>query len=148
MTTVENLEVARRPTGMTIDEVMETFPALGTRRKIRAGMLSGGEQQMLALARALVQGPKVLIVDEMSMGLAPIIVEQLMAKLREIADRSNAAVILVEQHVHLALEIADRALVVVHGEVVLQGSAAELREDPSRLQAAYLGAGAASTPGG
>jgi branched-chain amino acid transport system ATP-binding protein len=133
---------------MTIDEVMETFPALGTRRKIRAGMLSGGEQQMLALARALVQGPKVLIVDEMSMGLAPIIVEQLMAKLREIADRSNAAVILVEQHVHLALEIADRALVVVHGEVVLQGSAAELREDPSRLQAAYLGAGAASTPGG
>jgi len=148
MTTVENLEVARRPTGMTIDEVMETFPALGTRRKIRAGMLSGGEQQMLALARALVQGPKVLIVDEMSMGLAPIIVEQLMAKLREIADRSNAAVILVEQHVHLALEIADRALVVVHGEVVLQGSAADLREDPSRLQAAYLGAGAASTPGG
>ena len=111
-------------------------------------MLSGGEQQMLALARALVQGPKVLIVDEMSMGLAPIIVEQLMAKLREIADRTDAAVILVEQHVHLALEIADRALVVVHGEVVLQGSAAELREDPSRLQAAYLGAGAASTPSG
>jgi branched-chain amino acid transport system ATP-binding protein len=148
MTTVENLEVARRQSGMTIDEVMETFPALGSRMKIRAGMLSGGEQQMLALARALVQGPKVLIVDEMSMGLAPIIVEQLMAKLREIADRANAAVILVEQHVHLALEIADRALVVVHGEVVLQGSANELRDDPARLQAAYLGAGAASTPSG
>jgi branched-chain amino acid transport system ATP-binding protein len=146
MTTVENLEVARRQSGMTIDEVMETFPALGSRMKIRAGMLSGGEQQMLALARALVQGPKVLIVDEMSMGLAPIIVEQLMAKLREIADRSNAAVVLVEQHVHLALEIADRALVVVHGEVVLQGSADELRHDPSRLQAAYLGAGTVATP--
>ncbi len=110
-------------------------------------MLSGGEQQMLALARALVQGPKVLLVDEMSMGLAPIIVEQLMVKLREIANRTEAAVILVEQHVHLALEIADRALVLVHGEAALQGSARELRDDPARLQAAYLGVDAASASG-
>ena len=147
MTTVENLEVARRPAGMSIEEVLETFPALADRTKIRAGMLSGGEQQMLALARALVQGPKVLLVDEMSMGLAPIIVEQLMVKLREIANRTEAAVILVEQHVHLALEIADRALVLVHGEAALQGSARELRDDPARLQAAYLGVDAASASG-
>ena len=147
MTTLENLEVARRPTGMSIEEVLETFPALADRTKIRAGMLSGGEQQMLALARALVQDPKVLLVDEMSMGLAPIIVEQLMVKLRDIANRTEAAVILVEQHVHLALEIADRALVMVHGEVALEGSARELRDDPARLQAAYLGADTASTSG-
>ncbi|MGD9705137.1 MAG: ABC transporter ATP-binding protein, partial [Acidimicrobiia bacterium] len=121
MTTRENLEIARRPHGMTIDEAFDTFSVLGARSKVRAGMLSGGEQQMLALARALVQGPAVLIVDEMSMGLAPMIVEQLMVKLREVANQTEAAVILVEQHVQLALEIADQALVLVHGEVSLQG---------------------------
>ncbi|MFZ1489823.1 MAG: ABC transporter ATP-binding protein [Ilumatobacteraceae bacterium] len=140
MTTRENLEIARRPHGMAIDEVFDTFPALATRAKVRAGMLSGGEQQMLALARALVQGPSVLIVDEMSMGLAPLIVEQLMVKLRAVADQTGAAVILVEQYVHLALEIADQAIVLVHGEVSLHGDAAGLRADPSRLESSYLGA--------
>jgi branched-chain amino acid transport system ATP-binding protein len=139
MTTRENLDIARRPHGMSIQEVFDTFPALAKRSKLRAGMLSGGEQQMLALARALVQGPAVLIVDEMSMGLAPIIVEQLMVKLREVANHTGAAVILVEQHVNLALEIADQAIVLVHGEVSLHGRADELRADPGRLEAAYLG---------
>lgn len=144
MSTKENLEIARRPHGMTIDEVFETFPALATRSKLKAGMLSGGEQQMLALARALVQGPSVLIVDEMSMGLAPIIVEQLMVKLREVANSTDAAVILVEQHVHLALEIADQAMVFVHGEVSLSGRAEQLRADPSLLESAYMGTTATS----
>lgn len=144
MTTRENLEIAHRPHGMSIDEIFDTFPALASRAKVRAGMLSGGEQQMLALARALVQGPSVLIVDEMSMGLAPIIVEQLMVKLREVANHTDAAVILVEQHVHLALEIADQAVVLVHGEVTLRGPADELRADPSRLEAAYLGSATAA----
>ncbi len=139
MTTRENLEIARRPHGMSIDEAFDVFGALANRAKLRAGMLSGGEQQMLALARALVQGPSVLIVDEMSMGLAPVIVEQLMVKLREVANHTDAAVILVEQHVHLALEIADRAMVLVHGDVSLHGRADELRADPARLEAAYLG---------
>lgn len=142
MTTRENLEIARRSHGMSIDEAFDTFPALAARAKLRVGMLSGGEQQMLALARALVQGPSVLIVDEMSMGLAPIIVEQLMVKLREVANRTNAAVILVEQHVHLALEIADHAMVLVHGEVSLNGRADQLRAEPSLLESAYLGAAA------
>lgn len=139
MTTRENLGIARRSHGITIDEIFDIFPTLAARSKLRAGMLTGGEQQMLALARALVQGPKVLIVDEMSMGLAPLIVEQLMAKLREVAEQSGAAVILVEQHVHLALEIADHAMVLVHGAVALQDTADSLREDPHRLEAAYLG---------
>lgn len=144
MTTRENLEIARRAHGTTIEEVFEIFPSLAARSKVKAGMLSGGEQQMLALARALVQGPSVLIVDEMSMGLAPIIVEQLMVKLREVANSTDAAVILVEQHVHVALEIADQAMVFVHGEVSLNGRAERLRADPSLLEAAYLGTSAAS----
>ncbi len=142
MSTRENLQIAAKSKGMSVAEVFDTFPSLATRAKIRAGMLSGGEQQMLAVARALVQGPKVLIVDEMSMGLAPIIVEQLMPKLRDVADSTGAAVVLVEQHVQLALEIADQALVLVHGEVALQGPAADIRADPRRLEVAYLGAGA------
>lgn len=146
MTTRENLAIASRPHGLSIDDVFDTFPALATRSKVRAGMLSGGEQQMLALARALVQGPAVLIVDEMSMGLAPIIVEQLMVKLRDVANDTGAAVILVEQHVHLALEIADQALVLVHGEVSLHGRADQLRADPKLLEAAYLGTGETAAP--
>ena len=95
---------------------------------------------MLAVARALVQSPKVLLIDEMSMGLAPVIVEDLLPRVRHIADETGAVVVLVEQHVQLALEIADEALVVVHGDTVLRGPATQLAADPARLEAAYLGA--------
>ena len=94
---------------------------------------------MLAVARALVQEPKVLLIDEMSMGLAPVIVEQLLPMVRRIADEHGAVVVLVEQHVGLALEVADRALVLVHGEVSLDEPAAALRADSDRLEAAYFG---------
>jgi len=128
------------------EEVLELFPALRPRWKLHAGALSGGEQQMLAVARALVQKPKVLLVDEMSMGLAPLIVEHLLPVVRRIADDSGAVVVLVEQHVGLALEVADEAIVLVHGEVVLRGSAADLRRSPTALEDAYLGGGEHADP--
>jgi branched-chain amino acid transport system ATP-binding protein len=135
----ENLKAARGKRKTTIDSVIDLFPQLGTRRKVAAGNLSGGEQQMLAVARALMQEPRVLLLDEMSMGLAPVIVEELLPMVRRIADQTNAVVVLVEQHVTLALEIADRAMVLVHGEVQLDRPAEQLRADPTILEAAYLG---------
>lgn len=121
-------------------EVLDYFPALGARLKVDAGQLSGGEQQMLAIGRALIQRPKVLLIDELSMGLAPVIVESILPILRTVAEQNDTAVVLVEQHVHLALEVADRAVIMVHGEIVLEESAATLRDDPSLVEAAYLGA--------
>ncbi|MBH0779225.1 ABC transporter ATP-binding protein [Nocardia bovistercoris] len=139
LTVAENLEIARKRGGPSLDEIRETLPALIPRWNVAAGALSGGEQQMLAVGRALVQKPKVLLIDEMSMGLAPVIVENLLPAVRHIADSTGAAIVLVEQHVRLALEVADDAVVLVHGDVTLRGPAAELRGAPERLEAAYLG---------
>lgn len=135
----DNLRVAARKGGRDVDEVLDLFPALRPRLNITSGRLSGGEQQMLAMGRALMLEPKVLIVDEMSMGLAPIIVQHLMEIIQTIASESGAGVLLVEQHVALALEAADRAYVLVHGDITLRASAAELRSAPEKLTNAYLG---------
>jgi branched-chain amino acid transport system ATP-binding protein len=115
------------------------FPALRGLAGRRAGLLSGGEQQMLAIARALVRQPKVLLLDELSLGLAPVIVERLLPVVREFASTQGTAVLLVEQHVHLALEIADRGYVLSHGELVASDSAERLRADSALLTASYLG---------
>ncbi len=103
---------------------------------------------MLAMARALIQDPKVLLVDEMSMGLAPIIIESLLPVVRRVAHEQGAAVVLVEQHVKLALEVADEAMVLSHGEVVLHRRAQELIDQPELVEVAYLGTStsAAATP--
>jgi branched-chain amino acid transport system ATP-binding protein len=140
LTVRENLEVARGRRGPAPESMLDLFPALQKRWTAPAGVLSGGEQQMLAVARALIQRPKVLLIDEMSMGLAPVIVEELLPVVRRVAADTGAVVVLVEQHVRLALEVADHAVVLVHGDVALRGTAAELAADPDRLEAAYLGA--------
>ncbi len=139
LTVRENLKLSARKDGPGIDQVLSYFPALEKLMGRRAGLLSGGEQQILALGRALTNHPRLLMVDEMSLGLAPIIVENLLPVLRRIADDTGCGVLLVEQHVHLALEIADRAYVLSHGNLVQQGTVAELAADRRLLESSYLG---------
>jgi branched-chain amino acid transport system ATP-binding protein len=142
----ENLEVARSRGGPTARSMLDSFPALEKRWKLTAGALSGGEQQMLAMARALIQEPKVLLVDEMSMGLAPLVVEALFATVRSIAADHGVAIVLVEQHVSLALGVADAAAVINRGSIVLDGPAADLRSRPDHLEQAYFGTSPTAAP--
>ncbi len=144
LTVAEHLKLARTKNGVGRDELLAMLPELEKCWNRRAGLLSGGEQQMLAIGRALVGRPRILLVDEMSLGLAPVIVERLLPILRRAATELGAAVLFVEQHVALALEVADRAYVLTHGRIVLEGPAAQLRQDRALLTASYLGEGAAA----
>ena len=146
MSVEENLAIGanrRRDAGLaaSYDRVYTLFPILKDRRRQMAGNLSGGEQQMCALARALMAAPRMLLVDEMSLGLAPVIVDQLLAILRDIRDQ-GMTVLLVEQDVFAAFSVADRAYLMETGHIVRSGLVADLRDDPE-LQRAYLGVGGA-----
>jgi branched-chain amino acid transport system ATP-binding protein len=120
-----------------LDDIYATFPALAEKRVIAAGALSGGQQQMLAIGRALMARPKLLLLDEPSMGLAPMLAEQILANVAALKSR-GLTVLLVEQRAHAALAIADRAYVLETGRITLSGDSAALRED-ARVREAYLG---------
>jgi branched-chain amino acid transport system ATP-binding protein len=128
-----------------VERMLERFPILGQRRHQLAGSLSGGEQQQLAIARGLLARPRVLLLDEPSMGLAPVIVRQIFQIIREIRDE-GVTVLLVEQNARQALAIADVGYVLDTGRIVLSGPAADLANDP-RVQEAYLGGNASSSAG-
>ncbi|WP_116997169.1 ABC transporter ATP-binding protein [Desertimonas flava] len=139
LTVGDNLRLRhRRGSKVAIASVLELFPALRGLLTRRAGLLSGGEQQMLALAGQIVSGPRVVLIDELSMGLAPVVVDAILPIVRRITDELGIGVLLVEQHVAAALEIADRAVVLVRGRVVLDGDAGQLGDDRSLLESAYL----------
>ncbi|NCW35161.1 MAG: ATP-binding cassette domain-containing protein, partial [Actinobacteria bacterium] len=125
-------------TEAAIREVVELFPRLGERMKQSADTLSGGERQMLAIGRALVSRPKLLLLDEPSLGLAPLVIEQIFATIDSLRHKLGLTVVLVEQNAMSALEIADIGIIINLGEVVASGNAKDLINDPA-LRAAYLG---------
>jgi branched-chain amino acid transport system ATP-binding protein len=127
----------KKAVAQSMDRVFERFPRLKERISQLAGTLSGGEQQMLAMGRALMSRPQILLLDEPSMGLSPILVQQIFDIIKEI-NETGTSILLVEQNAYMALSIANRAYVIETGEIVLSGSAEKLRNDP-QVRAAYLG---------
>ncbi|NQU71372.1 MAG: ABC transporter ATP-binding protein [Rhodospirillales bacterium] len=146
MTVLENLKMGAITTDPAtfdedLDRVMGLFPILAERSGQRGGTLSGGEQQMLAIARALMSRPKLLLLDEPSLGLAPLIVRQIFEIVGELNRDEGMTVFLVEQNAHHALRLADRGYVMVNGEITMSGTGAALLQNPD-IQAAYLEGGA------
>jgi branched-chain amino acid transport system ATP-binding protein len=130
----ENLSVAARAgTRWTRERVYELFPSLAMRRRNMGNQLSGGEQQMLAIGRALMGNPSLLLLDEPLEGLAPVIVDSLLAALHRLREENGPAVVLVEQHARLALEFASRAVILDRGRIVYDGASQPLLDDPPRL---------------
>jgi branched-chain amino acid transport system ATP-binding protein len=137
LTLRENLEVAARPGLWTRTEIFELFPRLAERQNNRGNQLSGGEQQMLAIARALIGNPSVVLMDEPSEGLAPVIVEELARAVKRLAASEGLAMLLVEQNTRLALDISPRTAVMDRGRIVYDGLSEVLRDDPDRLNALF-----------
>jgi branched-chain amino acid transport system ATP-binding protein len=140
LTARENLAIARRPSSRwQMDTVLERFPKLKERLNNKGRELSGGEQQMLAIARALMTGPDLLLLDEPSQGLAPLVVSAVMGTIGELK-KERVSMLLVEQNAELALQLADRVYVIDHGSIVFEGTPAQLRAD-RQVTTTYLGVG-------
>ena len=139
LTVAEHFRLGYRGERLDADLAYTYFPALAALRDRRAGLLSGGEQQMLTLGTALARKPRLMLVDELSLGLAPVIVERLMPVVSSYAKQSGCAVLVVEQHIHIALAVADRGYVLSHGELVIHAPADELRADHQLILSGYLG---------
>ncbi|MDC0190807.1 ABC transporter ATP-binding protein, partial [Rhodospirillales bacterium] len=146
LTVEENLtlgayrETARKKIDDNLDFCFTTFPRLKERRKQQAGSLSGGEQQMVAVARSLMSDPNILLVDEPSVGLAPILVSQMIAKIKELKELKNLTVLMAEQNFNQAIKIADRGYVIVHGQIEFEGKTAAELENNEMIKQFYLGA--------
>ncbi len=134
MSTRDNLRIG----GGSVEKALELFPELEPRLSVRGGMLSGGEQQMLALARALSRDPKLLLADEMSLGLAPMIVDRLLGAVRRAADEHGTGALIVEQHAHKALRYSDRMYLMARGQILLELSAEEALSRLDEIEEAYL----------
>jgi branched-chain amino acid transport system ATP-binding protein len=139
LTVAEHFRLGHRGEHLDADAAYRYFPALAELRDRRCGLLSGGEEQMLAVGRALARRPRLLLLDELSLGLAPLIVEGLLPVVREYALETGCGVLLVEQHIQLALTIADHGYVLSHGEIVLRDRAEALRGNRELLMASYFG---------
>jgi len=131
--------LARAEIARNLDSSYATFPALRERRRQLAGSLSGGEQQMLALARALMSAPKILLIDEPSVGLAPVLVKRTIEKIQELKERYELTVLMAEQNFNQAVRIADRGYVIVHGKIAFEGSSAEELNNNELVRKFYLG---------
>ena len=139
LTVRENLVLGVRRGRADFDKAFAHFPALAPLMERKAALLSGGEQKMLVLGRAILAEPRLLLIDELSLGLAPLIFSELLPVVRQVVADTGAGALLVEQYAELALSHSDRAYVLSHGDLVLSGPASELLADRSRLDAAYLG---------
>jgi len=138
LTVEENMTAIERPGAWTLDKVYAVFPRLAERRRNLGHQLSGGEQQMLAVARALILNPRIMLLDEPLEGLAPIIIEELLIVLRKIIREEKLSVILVEQNAHKILGVTDRAIILERGSIVHEGDSAALKADPALLET-YVG---------
>jgi branched-chain amino acid transport system ATP-binding protein len=148
LTVRENLSLGVRKEAQVAEallKVFKTFPSLRDLQERRAGLLSGGEQQMLAVGRALAGSPRLLMIDEMSLGLAPKVVSYLLPAVRSVAQDQGTGVLLVEQQIDVALSVCDRAYVLNRGRVILHGTREEVARDRDSLVDAYLGQGTAGT---
>jgi branched-chain amino acid transport system ATP-binding protein len=131
--------LARAEITRNLDSSYETFPALRERRRQLSGSLSGGEQQMLALARALMSAPRILLIDEPSVGLAPVLVKRTIEKIKELKDRYQLTVLMAEQNFNQAVRIADRGYVIVHGKIAFEGGSADELNNNELVRKFYLG---------